>query len=262
MNRIHLREQASPSSTGATPTFAGSLARSRDANGLDPCFFVPLHYEPNYAYPLLVWLHGPDDDPTQLKRVMPHISLRNYVAVAPGGGNLQPHDGAPGAVRLSWPQRAEGLATAIEQVEECVARARQRFHIAERRVFLAGYDSGGSMALRLGFAVPEMFAGVASLGGPFPYGQHSLAHLHRLRRLPVMVAQGRDSRAYPIRGLCDELRLYHAAGMSLTVRQYPCGQELTTQMLSDLNRWLMELVTGVDGSSSSAGEYGIAEGLN
>ena len=77
-----------------------------------------------------------------------------------------------------------------------------------------------------------------------------------------MVAQGRDSRTYPIRGLCDELRLYHAAGMSLTVRQYPCGQELTTQMLSDLNRWLMELVTGVDGSSSSAGDYGVAEGLN
>ncbi len=25
------------------------------------CIFTPLHYERNYAYPLIVWLHGPDD---------------------------------------------------------------------------------------------------------------------------------------------------------------------------------------------------------
>src|SRR5689334_12243455 len=44
--------------------------------------FGPLHYEPNYAYPLLVWLHGAGDDESQLKRIMPLVSLRNYVGVA------------------------------------------------------------------------------------------------------------------------------------------------------------------------------------
>ena len=39
--------------------------------------------------------------------------------------------------------------------------------------------------------------------------------------------------------------LFHAAGMSVTLRQYPCGDELTTQMLRDLDVWLMEQVTGV-----------------
>jgi len=33
--------------------------------------------------------------------------------------------------------------------------------------------------------------------------------------------------------------------MSVTLRQYPCGDELTTQMLRDLDVWLMEQVTGV-----------------
>ena len=51
--------------------------------GTNQWLFVPLHYEPNYAYPLIVWLHGAQDDERQLKRVMPFISLRNYVAVAP-----------------------------------------------------------------------------------------------------------------------------------------------------------------------------------
>ena len=72
MNRIHLREQASGSSTDIPPQISGSLSPPRDARGIETTFFVPLHYEPNYAYPLLVWLHGPQDDQGQLKRIMPH----------------------------------------------------------------------------------------------------------------------------------------------------------------------------------------------
>jgi len=55
----------------------------------------------------------------------------------------------------------------------------------------------------------------------------------------------RDSETYSVDQVCDELALFHAAGMSVTLRQYPCGDELTTQMLRDLDVWLMEQVTGV-----------------
>ena len=55
----------------------------------------------------------------------------------------------------------------------------------------------------------------------------------------------RDSQTYRVERVCDELALFHAAGMSVTLRQYPCGDELTTQMLRDLDVWLMEQVTGV-----------------
>jgi phospholipase/carboxylesterase len=156
----------------------------------------------------------------------------------------------------------DGIAEAIDRVEECVSLAQERFHISARRVFLAGYDSGGTMALRLGVAAPDLFAGVASLGGPFPQGHSPLAQLPLIRQLPVMIAHGRDSVAYPIDRLCDELRLFHAAGMSLTLRQYPCDHELTTQMLNDLNVWMMELVTGVDGSASSSSGVGFCDGRN
>ena len=150
----------------------------------------------------------------------------------------------------------------MDRVEECIQLACQRFHIAKHRVFLAGYGYGGTMALRLGVAAPERFAGVASLGGAFPQGHCPLASLPRVRRLPVMIAQGRDSQDYSIRHLCDDLRLFHVAGMSLNLRQYPCGDELTTQMLSDLNVWMMGLVTGNDGSASIAGDAGAYDDRN
>jgi phospholipase/carboxylesterase len=140
---------------------------------------------------------------------------------------------------------------ALARVDQSMAQAAARFHIAPGRVFIAGFDCGGTMALRLALAAPELFAGVASMGGSFPQGHQPLLNLQAARRLPMLIAHGRDSETYPIQRVCEELRLFHVAGMSLNLRQYPCGHELTTQMLSDLDVWMMEIVTGAAATSSA-----------
>src|SRR4030095_9477520 len=96
------------------------------------CVLAPLHYEPNYAYPLLVWLHGSGGDERELKRVMPLVSLRNYVSV----GRRAPDE----AERVyDWPQTAVGIQAAVLRASEAVSQACQRFHVNEERIFLAGY---------------------------------------------------------------------------------------------------------------------------
>jgi phospholipase/carboxylesterase len=99
--------------------------------------------------------------------------------------------------------------------------------------------------MRLALRNPEHYAGGVSIGGQFPSGQSPLARLAAARASRLLIMHCRDSLTYPIGRLCDELGLFHAAGMSVTLRQYPCGDELTTQMLRDLDVWLMEQVTGV-----------------
>jgi phospholipase/carboxylesterase len=105
------------------------------------------------------------------------------------------------------------------------------------------------MALRIALQDPTRFAGVLSVGGPFPTGLAPLAHWRQIRRLPIFIALGRDSEQYPFPVTRDELRLFHAAALHVTLRQYPCGDELTTQMLHDMNVWIMERVTGVPADS-------------
>jgi len=39
------------------------------------------------------------------------------------------------------------------------------------------------------------------------------------------------------------LRLLHTAGISVTLRQYPCEHQLSEQMLRDVDRWIMEQIT-------------------
>ncbi|HKD38216.1 MAG TPA: alpha/beta hydrolase-fold protein [Pirellulales bacterium] len=211
--------------------------------------FTPLHYERNYAYPLVVWLHGPDDSEQQLARIMPLVSLRNYVAMAPRGTAA----GASNPTAFCWQQSEEHIAAAEGRVLECLAISRQRFNVSLGRVFLAGHGCGGTMALRLALRNPDYFAGVLSFGGRFPKGHAPLVRLNAARRLAIFLSCSRASRRYTTEMFCDDLRLIHAAGVpAITVCQYPGDDGLRPRMLTDMDRWLMEQITGGGGVLAAA----------
>jgi phospholipase/carboxylesterase len=235
MGRLHLSAlgHKGPPETSVDHGTAYSTARIESERHV---VFVPMHYERNYAYPLLVWLHGVGDDERQLLRVMPLVSMRNYVAVAPRAADRG----------RRWTQSEAGIAAAEHDVYAAIDDARSRFHIAPQRVYVAGYAEGGTMALRLALRNPGAFAGALTIGGPFPEGHLPLARLDGVRKLPLFIAQGRDSQHYPVDRTCRELKLFHAAGMNATLRVYPCGDELTAKMLHDMDVWIMDRVTGVE----------------
>ena len=219
---------------------ASEVEAGRFRAGAGSALFAPLHYEPNYAYPLIVWLHGANDDERQLKRIMPFVSLRNYAAVAPRG-TVAP-DEAAGRLGCSWSQSEDHILLAEHRALEAVAEARRQWNIHSDRVYLAGFGAGGTMAFRLALNLPRYFAGAISINGPFPTGLRPLAQLQAVRRLNFLLASGRDSGHYPPPAVCSDLRLIYAAGMSISLRQYPCGDDLTTHMLADVDRWIMQQI--------------------
>lgn len=245
MNRIQAYSSVlEPAATqrSSSPGKPG-LALYSPARGQVPCaFFAPLHYEPNYAYPLLIWLHGPSDDESQLKRIMPLVSIRNYVGVSLRGPlRLEKQDGRPG---YGWSQSRGDVAVAEQRLFETIELARRRYNLAEDRIFVAGFDSGGTMAFRLAMNHPTRFRGVLSLCGRFPSGRRPLWRLAEARRLPLLLACGRDSEQYAPSHVCEDLKLFHSAGMNISMRQYPCAHQITSLMLGDMDRWIMEQITG------------------
>jgi len=251
MNTPTNRARRAPGSTSqgqAEPVFSIDAALLENYGGQSQhTLFAPMHYEPGYAYPLMVWLHGHDGDERQLMRIMPSVSMRNYVAVAPRGTERTASGG------YTWGQTEEQVQAAEQRIFDCIHTARQKLHVAADRVFLAGFDCGGTMAFRAAMNQPQWFAGVLSLGGAFPTGRCPLGNLAEARRLHLFVAVGRDSLVYGPEQVCNDLRLFHAAGMSATLRQYPCGHELTPQMLSDVDRWIIEQITGTRDAQTEAG---------
>jgi phospholipase/carboxylesterase len=128
-------------------------------------------------------------------------------------------------------------------VRSAIAAARRWLNVDPARIYLAGSDVGGTMAFRIALNDPRSFAGVLSFGGAFPSTLRPLGQLDEARRLNVFLATGRDSQRYPEAQVCANLRLFHTAGFSICLRQYPCGDDLTTHMLADMDRWIMDRLT-------------------
>lgn len=243
MNRIKLPDMPLQVHAPSTQTTKAAQLPQTLRHQVCHALFAPLHYERKYAYPLLIWLHGAGNNEQQLKRIVPCISLRNYVAIAPRGPSAA---GNPGTFGLgyTWRQTDDDIVLSEHRVLECIELARQRFHIALDRIFLVGSDLGGTMALRVGLLDPHRFAGIASLGGAFPAGHSPLVRIKQARQVQILIAHARKSASYSEGAVCRDLQLLHAAGMSVTLRQYPCGDELMAPMFSDVDSWVMQQVTG------------------
>ena len=241
MNRIKISPLATASSETKQPKISESLPSLEQLRKFqtapdDHALFVPMHYEKKYAYPLLVWLHSNGDDSSQLLRVMPHTSIRNFLAIAPQAPYGNSHIG------FHWEQVEDCIEDAQQGVMRAIDHVSMRFNIAPHRIFLAGAGAGATMAFRVAFQRPELFAGVVSLHGPLPEGGTPLADWSRARNLPVFWAHGRHSVDFDQEQLCRQLRLLHIAGFSVTLRQYPTSDELTPKCFSDVNHWVMEQI--------------------
>ncbi|MDR1959889.1 MAG: hypothetical protein LBQ54_12740 [Planctomycetaceae bacterium] len=219
--------------------FELSLASRDTQHETRHVLFSPMHYESGYAYPLILWLHGRGKtDERQLMKVMPVVSMRNYVGIAPRG---LPCAWENAGESLGWGDSDADFFAAQKRVFDCLEIARKKCHINKKRIFLVGCHEGGTMAFQLGLQFPNVFAGVVSLGGPFPRG--NLGQFHAVRKLPFLLSVGRESKDFSASRLAQDMRLFHAAGMSVTVRQYPGSEPLSVMMLEDVNRWLMERIT-------------------
>jgi phospholipase/carboxylesterase len=223
-----------------------------DPRDAEQSLFAPLHYEDGYAYPLVVWLHSDGGDHRELRQVMPHISLRNFVAVAARGSATRVAAGReidrtssprqPSDRQYYWNQTPADVEAAATSVRKCIDSASQRYHVRPDRIFLAGFETGGTMALRLGLAYPQWFAGVLSLEGPMPRGHHPLIRVNEARHLPLMLACCSESTYYQPTRVSEDLKLLHSGGFALSLRQYPGSHDLTTEMLGDINRWIMQQI--------------------
>src|SRR5579885_3216163 len=129
--------------------------------------FLPTGYEPNYPYPLLVFLHDHGGNEEQILRLAPRLSRRNYICIALRGPQPLPAR-ADGRPAFTW--GADGLldAPVEDYVLGAVEQTRRFCHVHSERIYLAGFREGATLAYRLALAHPERFAGMIALNGCMP----------------------------------------------------------------------------------------------
>ncbi|MFO0892396.1 MAG: esterase [Isosphaeraceae bacterium] len=255
---IHDRPSPAPTTTSSA---ASTLVETR---------FVPRQYEPNYAYPLLVLFHGRASDEDQLVRAMPALSWRNYVALGLRGPepvikrdrlagfswgrdfeshdriNLRPRTRGPEAeiVRKSlfdadpddFDRLEAGVFTAIR-------KTRSLLHIHSERIFLVGCGEGAAVAYRFGLSFPERFAGVVAINGWLPGGFRPLGRMKACRDLPILVVHGAWNLRHPLANTRREVGILRAGGLRVAFQSYPSTHRLNSQMLADVDTWLINHCT-------------------
>ncbi|MFG0263264.1 MAG: alpha/beta hydrolase [Novipirellula sp. JB048] len=203
-------------------------------------FFLPLHYEANYRYPLVIWLHSDGFNEHQVTQVMPHISLRNYLAVGVRASCATDSAGHC----YEWRTRPSAIHAAYENVLHAIAQAGEQFSVHPSRIVLAGYQSGGAMAMRIALRDPARFAGVVSLGARMPSGCRSLSNLAELRarRLPMLWQWATEKSSFDGRELDRDMRRAMIIRAQLEIRQYRDDDEMNTVALADIDDWIMNHV--------------------
>lgn len=193
--------------------------------------YVPEGYEPNYAYPLVVWFHDAGEDERILHRLMPHVTDRNAVGLALRGDRVARD-------RFDWSSaggeaRSGDLAAAIRGL-------RREYHVHTERVILAGRGTGAAVAAELFFSRPEWFGGLALFDPPAESLAVELKPREELAGKPALLdlplghlGRGREGAS----------RLA-ATGLDVTFRHTRFGG-LGPEALRHLDRWLMATVCGV-----------------
>jgi phospholipase/carboxylesterase len=253
-NNIHLSVAGETAGSSHSPSTFEPISRFssrfalpvRDSQPI--CLIAPESYEPNYAYPLFIWLHAPQGTEREICQIMPRLSTRNYAAVGVRGPVECPQgfDWKDNSADCEEPDLDLTIDSIVERscdrVFNAIERASKNYSINPQRIFLAGYHHGGTMAARIALMFPNRFSGAISINGPLPQGQGLLRCWHSARQVNLLVCLGQDATEFSPKSLCQQLPWVHTAGLSLHVRQYPVGNDLTTVMLSDMNQWIMEQV--------------------
>jgi len=202
--------------------------------------FTPEHYEKGYEYPLVVWLHSHDSSEYELDSVMPHLSLRNYVAIAIRGTQASQCNER----RFQWGNSNTSMAVSEELVLQAIDAASNKLSINRSKIFLAGHGVGGTLAQWIGLRNRQRFAGVVSIHGGFPRRSKSLVQWKLARKLPVLFMYGEQSELCDTDDVCRSLRQVHSAGLAYRFAQFPTNDGLDTAMAESANRFMMELITG------------------
>ena len=115
--------------------------------------FLPVHYEPNYAYPLIVYLHAHGSNEEQVLRYAPHISRRNYISISLRGmhatmvkKNLKHNDA------YTWGPDGSNDAMVEDYIFNAIEKTQDSYNINLNRVFLAGFCEGATLAYRMAFS--------------------------------------------------------------------------------------------------------------
>ncbi len=200
--------------------------------------YFPPSYDPDRAYPLVVFLHGSSPSNPPLTKWGDQCARHHPLADRYDVLYLEPHGRGNSGYR--------GIGEA--DVMRAVALVKRRYRVDDDRVYLIGRSTGGSGAWWVGSRHPDVFAAVATIFGGWDYHldktdeevarmaplrralleqESSFAHAENLFHTPVFVQHGDEDEFVSVEHSRYAVRMLQRWGYDVRYREHPGrGHEL------------------------------------
>ncbi|WP_166824886.1 alpha/beta hydrolase [Thalassoroseus pseudoceratinae] len=199
--------------------------------------FLPEHYEANYAYPLVLWLHGEGGTEFEMFSAISGISTRNYIGLSLRAPEKSESGG------YCWDRSPDGLAKLESDIYATVCQLRRVFNVHSERVILAGFDSGATTAMQLILRRPDWYGGVVSMCGNLPtlaelQDQIGLEGSETERRRALFIAGDADEECSAM-DVLNAKRSLQGTPLDVSIAIESAGHEVTRPMLRNIDHWIM-----------------------
>lgn len=208
--------------------------------------YVPLDYDPDKEYPILLVLHGAGergyDNQKQMVHMLPQLFNMKDTPVTgaivvcpqcPEGNQWVDTPWANGSYSIDKVKISDELLTVMEILDELY----MEFSVDEDRYYVMGLSMGGFGTWDLLMRYPDTFAaGIPICGGADP------SAAERLVNVPIRTFHGSADSAVPVRGTREMAAALEAAGSTVYTYEEFAGAEHgiwnTVASRSDVIEWL------------------------
>ncbi|WP_339736057.1 hypothetical protein [uncultured Gimesia sp.] len=203
--------------------------------------FRPEHYEPGYAYPLVIWLHPDGDSEHALHEIMPQISTRNYLGLSFRAPAINPKAPEKG---YYWPDSHLFVKQFANQLQQTVQELTKVLHIHEQRIYLAGTGTGCSVATKLLLQMPHYFAGAALFKGRFGKTDFQNVSSVKLKNKRILLDHSLANAPDDPVSASLVARMWQSTGVQMqSVNSLKAELSHESELMAALNRWIMEGVS-------------------
>ena len=235
---------------GERPELPPALLEGRMSGGTDSsesviqlplkhiALFRPEHYEPGYAYPLVIWLHPDSSSEHALHEIMPQISTRNYLGLSFRAPAINPKAPEKG---YYWPDSHLFVKQFAEQIQQTIQEFSKVLNIHEQRIYLAGTGTGCSVATKLLLQTPDLFAGAALFKGRFGKTDFQNTTSDNLKNKRILLDHSLENATDEPVSASWVSRMWQSTGGQIqSVNEFNSELSQEAEQLAALNRWIME----------------------
>jgi phospholipase/carboxylesterase len=127
------------------------------------------------------------------------------------------------------------------QLIEFISEIREKYSVNSDEVYLGGFSQGAIMSYSIGLTRPDLVTGIIIMSGRFlDEMKPASTNGDKLQRLRVFISHGIDDATLGIQYARQSVAYLQSLHIDPTYKEYQAGHSISSEMLTDVVRWLKE----------------------